>query len=370
MKKLISFSFLIIFMISQVFCHEQTKQKMTINPDPLTEKWIKCENSSPEEYQKNLEEFLIEVENSKPDKTILYYFPEVEKLYNDIYLYTKELVTPPDTINSVHIENLRNQINNSILDWEILQKNLTQFKLEQVNYSYVILIFVIVISILMAFVFFVMYLISSKLRKESSAFTRQMIQTQEAERERISNDLHDTVCQDLRVLQFMLKDEESVTLCKKITTDVRNTCYALTPSDLKEGIFDSLISLCSLCKEKSDINVILSVQDDIKQNPVFKNFSKEKNLNIYRIIQEIITNALKHAEAENISVLLRSFDENNFKIIVSDDGKGFDLSSSLKKKNHFGLKNIQTRAENLGGKISLSSEIGEGTQITLIVPYL
>lgn len=370
MKKLISFSFLIIFMISQVFCHEQTKQKMTINPDPLTEKWIKCENSSPEEYQKNLEEFLIEVENSKPDKTILYYFPEVEKLYNDIYLYTKELVTIPDTINSVHIENLRNQINNSILDWEILQKNLTQFKLEQVNYSYVILIFVIVISILMAFVFFVMYLISSKLRKESSAFTRQMIQTQEAERERISNDLHDTVCQDLRVLQFMLKDEESVSLCKKITTDVRNTCYALTPSDLKEGIFDSLISLCSLCKEKSDINVILSVQDDIKQNPVFKNFSKEKNLNIYRIIQEIITNAIKHAEAENISVLLRSFDENNFKIIVSDDGKGFDLSSSLKKKNHFGLKNIQTRAENLGGKISLSSEIGEGTQITLIVPYL
>ena len=95
MKKLISFFFLIIFTFSQVFCHEQTKQKMTINPDPLTEKWIKCENSSPEEYQKNLEEFLIEVENSKPDKTILYYFPEVEKLYSDIYLYTKELITPP-----------------------------------------------------------------------------------------------------------------------------------------------------------------------------------------------------------------------------------------------------------------------------------
>lgn len=369
MKKLISFSFLIIFTFSQVFCHEQTKQKMTINPDPLTEKWIKCENSSPEEYKKNLEEFFIEVENSKPEKTILYYFPEVEKLYSDIYLYTKELITP-DTTNSAHIENLRTQINNLILDWEILQKNLTQFKLEQVNYSYVILIFVIVISSLMALIFFVMYLLSSKLRKETSAFTRQMIQTQEAERERISNDLHDTVCQDLRILQFMQKDEEAVTLCKKITADVRNTCYALTPSDLKEGIFDSLISLCSLCKEKTNINVILSIQDDIKQNPVFKSFSKEKNLNIYRIVQEIITNAIKHAEAENISVLLRSFDENNFKIIVSDDGKGFDVSTSVKKKNHFGLKNIQTRAENLGGKIALSSEIGEGTQITLIVPYM
>lgn len=369
MKKLISFSFLIIFTFSQVFCHEQTKQKMTINPDPLTEKWIKCENSSPEEYKKNLEEFFIEVENSKPEKTILYYFPEVEKLYSDICLYTKKLITP-DTTNSTHIENLRTQINNLILDWEILQKNLTQFKLEQVNYAYEILIFVIVISTLMALIFFVMYLLSSKLRKETSAFTRQMIQTQEAERERISNDLHDTVCQDLRILQFMQKDEEAVTLCKKITADVRNTCYALTPSDLKEGIFDSLISLCSLCKEKTDINVILSIQDDIKQNSVFKSFSKEKNLNIYRIVQEIITNAIKHAEAENISVLLRSFDENNFKIIVSDDGKGFDVSTSVKKKNHFGLKNIQTRAENLGGKIALSSEIGEGTQITLIVPYL
>ena len=86
-------------------------------------------------------------------------------------------------------------------------------------------------------------------------------------------------------------------------------------------------------------------------------------------MQEILTNAIKHSAAESISVLVRTFDKNNLKIIVTDDGKGFDFKSALKKKSHFGLKNIQTRVENLHGTVSFNSEPNEGTQVAVIVPY-
>ena len=77
---------------------------------------------------------------------------------------------------------------------------------------------------------------------------------QASERERISSELHDTVCQDLRVLQFQLEDEESVTLCKKIASDVRNTCYALTPSDLGEGL-GSKVSFNTIEGEGTQVTV-------------------------------------------------------------------------------------------------------------------
>ena len=115
-----------------------------------------------------------------------------------------------------------------------------------------ILIFVIILVVGISLVFLILYLVTSKSQRETKTFTAQMIKTQEAERERISNELHDTVCQDLRILQFQLENDESVNLCKKIASDVRNSCYALTPSDLSEGFFEALISLCSLLKSRVD----------------------------------------------------------------------------------------------------------------------
>ena len=108
--------------------------------------------------------------------------------------------------------------------WEVLQKNLVSFQLEQVYYSYRILILVIILALGMSLVFLILYLVTYRRRKENLIYTAQVIKTQEAERERISNELHDTVCQDLRVLQFQLKDEESVNLCKKIAADAPVFC--------------------------------------------------------------------------------------------------------------------------------------------------
>lgn len=94
-------------------------------------------------------------------------------------------------------------------------------------------------------------------------------------------------------------------------------------------IFASLISLCSFYRRETDLQVIISIQDEVKDNPAFKAFSKEKNLNIYRIIQEIMNNAVNHADAESLSLLIRTFDDNNFRIIISDDGKGTQVTVTV-----------------------------------------
>lgn len=358
MKKTTILLLLAIFSFNAA-SHEAQKQTEPLIPEGLTQKWLNCESAlekdDPEEFQKNFEDFTLEVKKSKPSDTVTYYFPEAKTIYENILLGIR------DGDNQKISQNVQN--------WEILQKNISRFQLQQLFYSYRILIAVIIILLLLALALFILYRFSSYSKKENKAFTRQMIQTQEAERERISNELHDTVCQDLRELQFRLEDEKTVELCKKIANDVRNTCYALTPSDLKEGIFEALISLCSMNQKDSNIKIILSIQEDIKNNPRFLVFSKEKSLNIYRIVQEILANAIKHAQAEAISVLIRSFDTENFRIIVSDDGKGFDLKTALKKKKHFGLKNIYTRAENMNATVTIKSEEGDGTQVTVTIPY-
>ena len=355
MKKLSAIILLALFSFS-AFAHKKEKQTERLTLEALTQKWLLCESaSSDDEFNAKLEDFSDEVKKASPSDTVFYYFPEAKEIYQNIL----------DGIEAGD----RAKIADSVRSWEILQKNLVRFQLEQVYYSYQILIFVIMIVSLLALVFLIMYLFMSKSRKENLRFTAQMIKTQEAERERISNELHDTVCQDLRTLQFRLEDDEAVSLCKKIAFDVRNSCYALTPSDLNEGLFEALISLCDVLKKQCGLNIILSIQEDVKNNQAFRSFPKDKSLSIYRIVQEIITNAIKHSKAESISVLVRSLDEKNCKIIISDDGKGFDLKTALKKKNHFGLKNIQKRAEDIDGEVNFSTAEGEGTQVTVRVPY-
>ena len=354
MKKI--FAFLISgFLCFSGFCHKAQKQTEKLMYEAITQKWLEWEAASEEDAQSRLEELAIEIKKAQPSDTVIYYFPEAKVIHDNL-------------VNGIR-KGDRQKIAENVGRWEILQKNLVSFQLEQLYYSYRILILVIILTLGMSLVFLILYLVTYRRRKENLIYTAQVIKTQEAERERISNELHDTVCQDLRVLQFRLKDEESVNLCKKIAGDVRSSCYALTPTDLNEGLFEALVSLCGVLKKQSGLEIILCIQDEVKNNQDFKSFSKEKNLNIYRIVQEILSNSIKHSGAETISLLVRTFDEKNFKIIISDGGKGFDLKSALKTKNHFGLKNIQTRVKTLGGQVNFFTEEGEGTQVSVTVPY-
>jgi len=98
-----------------------------------------------------------------------------------------------------------------------------------------------------------------------------------------------------------------------------------------------------------------------------------ENLNIYRIIQESINNAIKHAEAKEIRVSI-STASNKTAVVISDNGKGFDYSlakvNDPKSTAGIGLKNIQNRVIFLGGQLNIYSQKGKGTQIVAEIPIL
>ena len=91
---------------------------------------------------------------------------------------------------------------------------------------------------------------------------------------------------------------------------------------------------------------------------------------VFDIIQEAVTNARKHAQAKNIRLRVGQ-DKDELRISVDDDGRGFDVAGirgGYERRSHFGLLNMQERAELIDGHFSMASEIGRGTRVTLRVP--
>jgi signal transduction histidine kinase len=90
---------------------------------------------------------------------------------------------------------------------------------------------------------------------------------------------------------------------------------------------------------------------------------------IYRIAAEALRNAFKHAQARHIEVQIR-YGENKFSVHVGDDGKGIDreVLSGEGRTGHFGLRGMRERAELIGGKLAVWSEVDSGTEVELSIP--
>lgn len=101
----------------------------------------------------------------------------------------------------------------------------------------------------------------------------------------------------------------------------------------------------------------------IDKNLMERSMSAFEGINIYRIVQEGINNAIKHAQANQISVKIQQL-HNRVKIIIEDNGKGFDVDSTPKGN---GLSNIKKRLEDISGVLSIVSSPNKGTQ--LIITY-
>jgi signal transduction histidine kinase len=97
-----------------------------------------------------------------------------------------------------------------------------------------------------------------------------------------------------------------------------------------------------------------------------KRFENAMEVNLFRMIQEILTNAIKHAEASEITVSLTQ-DEDSINIIIEDNGKGFN-AKNIAKKEGMGLNNITKKVEQLNGTFNIDSFEGKGTTILIDIP--
>ena len=100
----------------------------------------------------------------------------------------------------------------------------------------------------------------------------------------------------------------------------------------------------------------------------FKTFGNDSlELSIFRMVQELVANAIKHAEATKVNIQLTQH-EDNLNIIVEDNGKGFDRSKLDNGKSGMGLTNIEKRVEHLEGNFTVDSVLGKGTSILIDIP--
>ncbi|PJE44606.1 MAG: two-component sensor histidine kinase [Flavobacterium sp.] len=194
-----------------------------------------------------------------------------------------------------------------------------------------------------------------------------MLDGEEVERKRIAKELHDGIGSKLSALKIMLsrldlhesRSKEQINqLISTSINELRQISYNLVPETLlKLGIEKALSDLCYLLH--SDTTKI-----EFQSFGMTNNIPISSQINIYRIIQELINNALKHSDCTEILVSC-SQNENMFYIAVEDNGKGFNLEQ-MESGTGLGLKNIKSRIELLDGSYTIdSNETGTAYNIEL-----
>lgn len=203
-------------------------------------------------------------------------------------------------------------------------------------------------------------------RRESG---RRALHAQEGERARVARELHDEVGQTLtavalRAEQAAADPSKQPAALGEITDtvlrsleDVKRIGRELRPEALDDlGLVNALIALCSRLSRQSRMRVRRSLDGDLPE------LSDEVELVIYRVAQEALTNALRHAEATEASVSLRrSGDE--VVLTVGDNGRGLP-----QHRGEGGLGGMRERAMLIGAELSVSSQQGRGTEIRLTIP--
>lgn len=197
-------------------------------------------------------------------------------------------------------------------------------------------------------------------RKMQERFSQKLLLSQEKERKRISEDLHDGVGQQLLVIKNRLiqsDDNETKRLLDDVIEEVRYISRDLHPFLLKElGITKAI----QYTINRIDENTKLFISADIDN--IDNLTSKENELNIYRIVQESLSNILKHAQADAVKISIKKID-NIIQITFRDNGIGFDFNEKYDDAKSLGLKTLKERARFLNGSMKVTSKRNDGTII-------
>jgi signal transduction histidine kinase len=151
--------------------------------------------------------------------------------------------------------------------------------------------------------------------------------------------------------------ERSMDMLDSSIKELRRVAHNMMPEALvKFGLDTALRDYCNDINQSSDVEVSYHSIDLADANP-----DQTTSITIYRIVQELVNNTLKHGAARKVIVQITKT-ENHFAVTVEDDGKGFD-TAILKQSKGIGWTNIQHRVEFLKGKVDVHSEPGKGTSV-------
>ena len=360
----------------------------------LSKEYKDVTNINIEKTTELIKELLV-VTNSFRDST-LYSFSQVHEIpnYQNILQIEKvalKILSELEQNKTENISTLFMELQNAIINY-----------LSQINsdftYSSKILTIVLLISVVFCVAIIWVSLSHVKTTKEKNILrdkvlenefiTKTIVQVQEKERERISRDLHDTVLQDIRAEQLFLnklkqiitskeKDEELENVLEKIDflgkSSLKNTSMIvknLVPPEVE--MEDFMLSLNDLVHNFQNTREI-QCSFYTNSNDLLKKLDIEQKTHIYRIVQEAMTNAAKHANPSEIKVAVREDVEKKIiNFFITDDGCGFNNQTvkeiNIEKSTKLGLKGMESRAILLKGTLQIQSDEETGTHVKLVVP--
>lgn len=211
---------------------------------------------------------------------------------------------------------------------------------------------------------------NEKIRKEfEQILLNTQLEIQEQTLTDVSAEIHDNIGQVLSLVRLQINTlsaqptEEDITqtdeLLGKAITDLRALSHRLNTNHIKEkGFEESIRQVLDQFERTKKFKTHFIVEDD--------NFdlNDDHGLILFRIIQEVLNNIVKHADASEISISIKKV-TGHFEIDVADNGRGFDTAIVNEKGQGIGLRNIISRAEIIGAKLSLISQPGAGTTVRI-----
>jgi signal transduction histidine kinase len=196
--------------------------------------------------------------------------------------------------------------------------------------------------------------------------TYSFLEGQQKEQQRIAADLHDSIGSQLGLIGLQLRNlaipdkgllqpiEEMVNTA---LADVRGISHRLHKGLFRGSNLDTAIQQIVVTISQS-ANVTINYQSHgLEDNP-----SEEAGREFFRIIQELLSNTIKHAEASEVNIDINYFKGEYCNLMFTDDGKGFDTSE---KQHGLGLSSIQDRVDTLNGKLYVSSTVSKGTETVI-----
>jgi NarL family two-component system sensor histidine kinase LiaS len=195
------------------------------------------------------------------------------------------------------------------------------------------------------------------------------------ERQKIARELHDAVSQQLFALSMLASaaertasstPEQAVPLIQKMSTlsvktlnEMRALLLHLRPMDLQnKSLYTAIFELIEELVTRTDVVFEFHFPEE-------SCLSQGSEEHVYRMVQEVLANCLRHAEAKQVKIVGKRTGK-QFSIVIKDDGKGFDPAK--KKRTSYGLLTIRERCEEIGGTARLFAREGEGTEWTFQIP--
>ena len=257
----------------------------------------------------------------------------------------------------------------------------------QENEILIIIFIGIMIMMLLALAFVLFFYFSQKrfqaeqLKSQAERLKHQelllfsTIEAQEKERQRIAKDLHDEIGSKLNIINLGMHQLNKIgknngailnttkelfgVINETIGTTRRISHDLLPPTLEKFGLKEALVELCESFKQTASFDIAFSV----RENDPYKT-EKNVELNLFRVVQELINNSIKHGKPSQIKINFWK-NKNGIKIKYRDNGKGFDFKNNSFKTG-LGMQNIESRIKMINAEFNFSSSVGAGVQVEII----